>query len=120
MRYIYIFITILFTVYGQLVIKWRMSIKGALPEAFDDKIVFLVKNLFDFWIITGFVGAFLAALAWMAAMTKLELSHAYPFMSITFPAVVILSGVFFHETISIYQYIGLFLIVTGVIVGSKG
>jgi drug/metabolite transporter (DMT)-like permease len=97
-----------------------MSLKGALPDAFDEKIVFLVKNLFDFWIITGFVGALIAGLSWMAAMTKMELSYAYPFVSITFPAVVILSGFFFHEPITMYKYIGLLLIVVGVIVTSQG
>ena len=31
MGYIYIFGCIFFTVYGQLILKWRLSLKGAMP-----------------------------------------------------------------------------------------
>ena len=120
MAYVYILVTVFLTVCGQLLIKWRMSAKGELPGGSFEKIQFLIGNLLDTWIILGFMAAFIAALAWMAALTKMELSHAYPFMSITFPVVVILSGVFFNEPITIYKYIGLGLIVAGVIVTSQG
>lgn len=38
MGYIYIFGTIFFTVYGQLILKWRIVQYGALPETLADKI----------------------------------------------------------------------------------
>ncbi len=120
MAYVYVATTIILTIYGQIVIKWRMSIKGGLPDGTLEKIIFLVTNLFDPWIMSGLFGAGIAALAWMAAMTKLDLSHAYPFVSITFPAVVILSYFFFNEPLSIHKIIGLALIVVGVITTSQG
>ena len=120
MAYFYIFATIVLTIYGQLIIKWRMSLKGKLPDLFNQKIIFLIISLFDPWILTAIAGVLIAGLSWMAAMTKMQLSHAYPFISITFPAVVILSGLIFHEPITIYKYIGLALIVAGVIVASQG
>ena len=43
-NYLYIFGCILFTVYGQLIIKWRMSQKGHLPAELADKLLFLRKN----------------------------------------------------------------------------
>ncbi len=70
--------------------------------------------------MSGFLAAFLASLAWMAAMTKLDLSHAYPFISLTFVLVIILSNVFFHEVITTPKIIGLGLIVLGTVVGSRG
>ena len=39
--------------------------------------------------------ALVAGMAWMAAMTQLELSHAYPFMGLTFILVLLLSGFLF-------------------------
>ncbi|WP_151948892.1 hypothetical protein [Aliarcobacter butzleri] len=47
MGYLYILGTILFTVYGQLVLKWRIVKYGAMPEDFIEKLVFLFKLLFD-------------------------------------------------------------------------
>ena len=47
MGYFYIFGTIFFTVYGQLILKWRMSaLGGSLPNEFLDKILFLFKLVF--------------------------------------------------------------------------
>ena len=74
MSYIYLFLTIVLTVYGQLVIKWQVSLSGALPSSGGEKLFFLIRLLFNPWIISGFIAAFLAALSWMAAMTKFDLS----------------------------------------------
>lgn len=68
--YLYIFATIGFTVYGQLILKWRISQFGALPEQAINKLKFLILLLFDPFIFSGFLAGFLASLAWMAAMTK--------------------------------------------------
>ena len=91
-----------------------------MPVDFIDKIVFLGKLLFDPWIISGFLAAFLAALSWMAAMTKFELSYAYPFMSLAFVLVLVFSSVIFQETITWQKIVGLRLIVGGIVVSSQG
>ena len=120
MSYFYIFLTIAFTVYGQIVLKWQVIGAGAFPQHSSEKIFFLGRLLLNPWVMSGFLAAFLASLAWMAAMTKLDLSHAYPFISLTFVLVIILSGVFFHEAITTPKIIGLGLIVLGIVVGSRG
>ena len=118
--YLYIAGSILFTVYGQLVLKWRVSLYGNLPELLLDKLVFLLKLLLDPFILSGFFAAFLAALCWMAAMTKFDISHAYPFMSLSFILVLILSGLIFNEPITLFKIIGLTLIIIGIAIGSQG
>jgi multidrug transporter EmrE-like cation transporter len=113
-------LTIVLTVYGQVVIKWQVLKAGALPEVTVDKLGFIAKLYLNPWIISALFAAVLASAAWMAAMTKLQLSHAYPFMSATFVLVLMLSGVLFHEPITAPKIIGLGLIVSGIIVGSQG
>jgi multidrug transporter EmrE-like cation transporter len=113
MGYFYIFLTIAFTVYGQIVLKWQMIGVGDFPENSLDKILFLTRLLLNPWVISGFLAAFLASLAWMAAMTKLELSHAYPFMSLNFVFVIILSSFLFQETVTPSKIVGLGLIILG-------
>lgn len=120
MGYFYVFITILFTVYGQLVLKWQVNHAGPLPQELVGKVVFLSKLLLNPWILSGFFAAFIAALAWMAAMTKLELSHAYPFVSFTFVLVVLSGAVFFNEPLTWPKIAGMILIVFGILVGSQG
>jgi multidrug transporter EmrE-like cation transporter len=119
MKYIYIFGTIFFTIVGQLVIKWQMVKVGQLPDSIGGKVVFLFNCFTNPYIILGFVSALVASLCWMAAMTKFDLSYAYPFMSLSFVLVMILSGLLFHEPITIYKIAGLCLIVAGIMVGAR-
>jgi len=119
MGYFYIFGTIFFTVYGQLILKWRISSVGSLPPEILDKVIFLFKLLFDPFIFSGFASAFIASFFWMAAMTKFELSYAYPFMSGAFVLVFILSVLFFNEVVTWQKVLGLALIVAGIIVTSR-
>ena len=119
MGYVYIFLTILFTVYGQLILKWRIVKYGSLPEQFIEKLIFLLKLLLDPFILSGFISAFIASIFWMAAMTKFDLSFAYPFMSASFVFVFILSIVLFKEPFSMYKLIGLGFIVLGIIISSR-
>ena len=121
MRYIYIFGTIFFTVYGQIILKWRINKIGfALGDGnLLDKALSMLKFIFDPFILSGFVSAFIASMFWMAAMSKFEITHAYPFMSLS-PAIVFLLGVFLlNETFTIGKVIGLGLIIIGTIVTVK-
>jgi undecaprenyl phosphate-alpha-L-ara4N flippase subunit ArnF len=118
--YLYIFGTLFFTVYGQIVLKWRLSgLKIELPDGLTDKGIYLIKLIFDPFIFSGFAAAFIASMFWMAAMTKFEITHAYPFMSLA-PALVFLIGVLFlGEAFTAGKLIGLVLIIVGIIVTVK-
>ena len=118
--YLYITLTVLLTVYGQLVIKWQVGQAGALPDNIGGKIGFLLHICLNPWVVSGFAAAFVAALCWIAAMTKMELSHAYPFVGTTFVFVLIGSGVFFGEALTPLKIAGTALIVLGIIVASQG
>ncbi|WP_158737217.1 EamA family transporter [Alteribacillus sp. YIM 98480] len=119
MGYLYIFGTIFFTVYGQIMLKWRISKYSGLPDGLQEKVFFLLKLLFDPLILSGFLSAFVASLFWMAAMTKFDLSYAYPFMSLSFMLVFLLSIFLFHEAVTAHKMIGLLLIIAGIIVTSQ-
>ena len=121
MNYLYIFGTIFFTIYGQIILKWRVNKTGfVLPEGdILDKITVMFKFLFDPFILSGLFSAFIASMCWTVAMSKFEITHAYPFMSLS-PAIVFLLGVFIlNETFTIGKVIGLVLIIVGTIVTVK-
>ncbi|MBU9020142.1 hypothetical protein DWY73_17125 [Bacteroides fragilis] len=121
MGYLYIFGTILFTVFGQILLKWRLSmLHFTLPDTMlSDKLLTLIKLVFDPFIFVGFISAFIASLFWMAAMTKFEITYAYPFMSLS-PAIVFLVGVFLlGETFTIGKVLGLIIIAIGIVVTVK-
>lgn len=119
-NYMYIFATIAFTVYGQLILKWRISKLGPLPSDAIEKIKFLFLLFLDPAIFSGFAAGFLASLAWMAAMTKFDLSHAYPFMSLNFVIVLLLSGWILSEPMTLQKAMGVGLIILGTVVAARG
>lgn len=96
-----------------------MNLKGQLPAELADKLLFMAKLFLDPWIISGFAAALIASLFWMAAMTKFEISFAYPFMSASFILVFILSIYIFGETFTWGKVLGLALITAGIIVTVK-
>ena len=118
MRYLYIFATLFFTVYGQLILKWRLGkLSFSLPEGgMGEKLWSLLKIIFDPFIFSGFVSAFIASLFWMSAMTKFQITEAYPFMSLAAAIVFILGVWLLGETFTWGKVIGLVLIMIGIIV----
>ena len=113
-------ITLTLTVYGQMIVKWRVLKAGPLPADLTRKLVFLAGLLFDPWVMSSMCAAVVAALSWMAAMTKLELSYAYPFMSLAFVLVLILSAVIFHEAVTMPKVLGMVLVIVGISIASQG
>lgn len=116
--YLFIFATIGLTVLGQMLLKWRMDQLGALPAGFGGGLRWLIGLLIDPIIVSSFVAAFVASLAWMAAMTRFELSYAYPFTSLSFVIVLVLSVWMLGETLTLNKVIGVALIVAGTVVVS--
>ncbi len=117
--YFYIFSTIAFTVYGQLILKWRIAQYGELPAETTEKLIYILKLFLDPFLISGLASAFIASIFWIMAMTKFEISYAYPFMSLAFVFVLVFSVLVFKETLSAYKIIGLMFIVVGIIITSR-
>ena len=119
MGFPFIFGTIFFTVYVQIVLKWRVVRLWALPDDFGGKMSFLFQVLQDSWIISGLASALVASFFWIGAMTKFDLSYAYPFMSASFVLVFFLSVLLFQEPVTFSKVAGLLLIISGIIVTSR-
>ncbi|NMA73221.1 MAG: EamA family transporter [Bacteroidales bacterium] len=121
MEHLYILGTIIFTVYGQLILKWRIGQLGIGLQTiyFKEKLLFLAQLLLDPFVLSGLLSAFIAALFWMMAMTKFELSYAYPFMGLTYAIVFGAAVFFFGETFTLNKLVGILLIVIGIVVLSR-
>ncbi|MBT5399360.1 EamA family transporter [bacterium] len=111
MLYLYIFGTIIFTVYGQIIFKWRVNHFGDLPGGEHENVTFLLRLIIDPLIFSGFLSALVASLFWMAAMTKSDISYAYPFMSLSFVLVLIIASIVLGKSITISKIVGLSLII---------
>ncbi len=119
MEFVFVALTILLTVYGQLVVKWQVVQAGPFPDGAMERILFLIRLVFNPWIFSTLVAAFFAALSWMAALTKLPLSTAYPFNVLSLVTVIYLSHYFFHEPLTWGKIAGAIFISAGIILCSR-
>jgi len=116
----YIFCTIMFTVYSQLVMRWQVSQAGSLPEDAAGKARFIISLLLNPWVITGLVSTFLSGVSWMLAMTRFEISYAFPFVSLNYVLILIASYFLFNESVDYHKVVGSFIVVFGILVIAKG
>lgn len=120
MGYVFVLLTILLTAYGQLAIKWQVGLAGPLPDSTEQKIGYFLRLLLNPWVVSAMLAAFAAMICWMGAMTKFELSKAYPFMALNFVVVGLCSVWLFNEQLTLPKVAGVALIVLGLVVVSRG
>lgn len=74
----------------------------------------------SFPVVAGFTMAFIAAVVWMFALSKLPLSHAYPFLATSFVLVAIAGHFIFLEQLTVVKIVGLILIIIGIVISAQG
>ena len=116
----YIFFTILFTIFSQLVMKWQVNKAGPLPIGIVEKVSFVLSLLLMPWVLLAMASTFLAGVSWMLAMTKFEISYAFPFMSLNYVLILLASFLFFGESFSLPKIVGSLIVVLGILIISKG
>ena len=120
LNHFYIFLSIFLGATGQLIIKWRMSnISFTDSDTMSDKFSVAFFMLFDPYIIASLFLTLFAGLSWMIAMTKFDISYAYPFTILGFVFILIFSAFLFHEPITWQKIVGLLFIATGLIISSR-
>ena len=121
LNHLYLLLAISFGVVSQLIIKWKMSAFSFDDyETWQDKFALAFSMLLNPYIIISLILTLLAGVTWMIAMTKFEISYAYPFTLLGLVLVTIFSVVFFGESVNTYKLSGIVLIVLGIVVISKG
>lgn len=120
LNHLYIFLSIGFAVSSQLIIKWQMSHVEAIDNLkLIDKFLFMSAMLLNPYIMLSIVLTLLSGLSWMIAMTKFEISYAYPYTALGFIFILFFSSFFLGESASYSKILGTLLIVSGVIIVGK-
>ena len=120
-NHFYIFLSIAFGVSSQLIIKWKMSsISLDGYQSITDKFLFAFAMLSNPYIVLSIIFTFLSGLSWMIAMTKFEISYAYPFTILGLVFVTTFSVLFFGETVGWQKIVGVLFVIFGIFIISKG
>lgn len=113
-----VLISIILNVIGQYSMKFGMNRFG--PIEFNNHIfINLIKIFTHFNIIIGLLFYGISAIFWLIALSKIELSTAYPMLSIGYILIFMISYFFLNENIGIYKILGIILIICGLFFISK-
>ncbi|MFH0800851.1 MAG: EamA family transporter [bacterium] len=115
----YLLLSVLFAVSGQLLLKWRTGKFGSLPESLLRKILFFFRNLLDPFILLALTLGLISLFCWIMAISRADLSYAYPFMGAVFVLIFIFSVLLFKEPVTLPKIIGQVLIVLGIVISSR-
>ena len=111
-----------FTLIGELVLKWRINdLSFALTGTPTDKVISIIKLLFDPFIMAGLFSAVISACFWLAALSRFDLSYAYPLViAILSVLTIIFSVILLGEKVSTVKAAGVFLVVLGLVILWRG
>jgi drug/metabolite transporter (DMT)-like permease len=99
---------------SQVIVKWQINQVSAIPEGLLQKLWFIMEFLIRPWVLFSMLVTFLGGVTWIVAMTKLDLSYAYPYIAASFVIVPAAAIFIFGEQVTIGKLLGSLLIITGI------
>src|SRR5215211_3396391 len=110
MAILFILLMIIFTVTGQLLVKQGTREVGTSPAQATLLVGFIWRAFTNIWVVLGLACAVIAAISWTVAVSRSDLSFAYPFMALAIVLVLLLSGIFFGEVIPFTRWLGVLIV----------
>jgi drug/metabolite transporter (DMT)-like permease len=98
---------------GQLVLKMAVNQMGGKLQLSASVLVQMATNP---TLILAIALYAVSAVLWLLALMKADLSFAYPFLSLTYVAVLIGGAIFFHDNITPLRVLGFIVIMSGLLV----
>ena len=102
---------------GQILFKKGVLLTGEVTFR-GSLLAELIRLVFNPVVFLGLVFYVVSTILWLAALSKTTLNFAYPFTALTFILVMLSSRMVFLESIPPLRYLGIGLIVAGIVVSS--
>ena len=104
---------------GQLCMKQGMSEIGAVTLRLSEVLPILGRLLQGAFVPLGILLYAVSMISWLVVLSRVELSYAYPMISLGYVAVVLLSYLVLHEPLSAAKLVGVGVICIGVLILSR-
>lgn len=107
------------SVIGELLLAHGMKRFGTLDLGLPTLISTLFRVFTQPTIILGFVFVFSASIFWLAVLSRVHLSYAYPLLASGYVVTALLARILFNEPISLARWAGIIIICVGVVLVSR-
>ncbi|MEQ8481556.1 MAG: transporter [Hoeflea sp.] len=116
MKYIvFILFTVLTNAAAQVMLKQGMLSLGPLTFTADTMIARIFQILFNPWIFLGLSTFVISMASHLYVLSKVELSFAYPFLSLAYVAVAVFAFFVFKEDLNSWRIAGIAFICVGTV-----
>ncbi len=113
-EYVFLFLSIALGACGQVLLKFGVNSIGKINLAWP-QIMATISHIFtNVWIIGGITCFVSSMILWIKVISTMELSKAYPTVSISYILVFLLAVLLFNETVSSAKILGLIMVSAGV------
>lgn len=114
-------ISVLLGVLGQLLLKMGMTQVGPLESegGLGGLIQVGIRVFSNLKVIAGFASYGISSLFWIAVLSKINLSLAYPMLALNYVLVPLTAWFFLSEQIPPLRWVGMGVIIIGVIIISR-
>lgn len=105
---------------GQLSLKMGMNQVGTIDSTSVAHPVETLSNVFRspmVWVGLALYG--FGAVAWLIVLSRLDLSFAYPFLALSYAITPILAWRLLDESVSALRWLGIAVIILGVVIISR-
>lgn len=122
MNYIpFILFTVLTNAAAQLMLKQGMLSLGELSFAGENIVLKTLQIVFSPWVFAGLVTFVISMASHLYVLSKVELSFAYPFLSLAYVAVAVFAYFIFKEDLNAWRIAGIgFICVGTVLIAQSG
>lgn len=117
---VYILISVLGGAVGQLLLKRGMNTMGPLTLSVSEIFTILLKMASNPFVVIGLMVYVASTVFWLTALSRVDLSYAYPFASLSYVIMLIVSWQIFREDITPLRLLGTLVIAMGVFIVSRG
>lgn len=99
---------------GQVMLKHGMQIATDRAKITNGSLV--VSAATSVWVLFGLAVFALSAVAWLATLSQLPLSIAYPFNALGYLGILTLSVLVLHERANVWTWVGTLFVITGLVI----
>lgn len=100
---------------AQALVKHGMNRVGGVSLNDNQFLGSMQQALTDIFVIAGFLLVLISIPLWLAVLSRLDLSVAYPLASFGYVIALVIGAVVFKEAITPLRMFGMFLVILGVL-----
>ncbi|MSQ15068.1 MAG: multidrug resistance protein [Dehalococcoidia bacterium] len=115
----FLLVAVTFSAVGELLLKHGMNKVGVLSLQPEQILPSLLKVFTTPPIVLGFSSIFLGSIFWLAVISRVPLSYAYPMLSTSYVIVVVASWLLLGEQLTQMRIAGVLVICAGVAIVSR-